>query len=46
METLATIAIYSIGVMLIIMLVFMTFSFDFPDILRSKKRKSEEAGKV
>ena len=47
METLATIAIYSIGVMTIIMMLFMAFSFGgFVDIFRSKKRKSEEVGKV
>ena len=42
METLATIAIYSIGVMTIIIMVVMTFSFDFPDIFHSKKHKSKE----
>ena len=47
METLATIAIYSIGVMTIIMMLFMAFSFGgFADIFPSKKRKSEEVEKV
>ncbi|MCH8317326.1 MAG: hypothetical protein IIA88_02320 [Bacteroidetes bacterium] len=47
MEILATIAIYSLAVMAVIMIAFPLYllgGFDF--IFRSKKRKSEEVEKV
>ena len=47
METLATIAIYSLAAMLIIIVVFTAYLFGgFSEIFHSKKRKSEKVGEV